>query len=446
MRRRSGFAAVSASLANPMYRNALALAANTGITSLLGFAYWVLAARYFSATVVGETSALLSTLLVLATIAELNLCNVLIRFLPNAGPRTATYVARAYVTGAVSALVVGGAALPFLRRLPLVEVLMQHGIAGVAWFLAAVVAWCLFALQDSAATGVRAAVWVPADNAFYGVTKLILLVALAGSAPHLGILISWTLPMAVTLVPMGLLLFLWLVPRHGAAPAPTVERVGVRDLAGFMSLDHITVLTTTALSALLPLIVTLRAGGEASAYFFVAWTIATALDVALFAVASSLLVEGARQQSRLPALVRAMVVRIVALAVPLVVLIVVAAPWILSLYGPAYAVRSTTLLRLVAVALLPRIVVVVWMTIHRVRRRVGRVLAVQLLLTAAVLGGSTIALGHHGIVAVGLINLAAQGVVAVVLLADTVRVLRRMTRAPVANEEEMSLQPLGGLT
>ena len=124
---------------------------------MLGFAYWIAAARFYSPAVVGESAALISALLLLASIAELNLYNTLIRFLPTAGSRSGSYVLRAYLAVIGAGLVVGVVARPLLDSLTLLDQLLDVG-----WrprmFLGAVILFTLFALQDGVAIGLRAAV------------------------------------------------------------------------------------------------------------------------------------------------------------------------------------------------------------------------------------------------------------------------------------------------
>ena len=87
------------------------------------------------------------------------------------------------------------------------------------WFVVSTAAWSVFSLQDSALTGLRASVWIPLENAVYGVVKLGLLVVVAQTSLSDGVFTSWTLPVLALLVPVNLLLFRRLVPRHAASTA-----------------------------------------------------------------------------------------------------------------------------------------------------------------------------------------------------------------------------------
>ena len=82
-------------LRTPLYRDALALLLNSGVTSLIGVAYWTLAARLTTAEVVGLNAALISAMVALASLSHLGLEGGLSGFLPRAGAATAALVKRA---------------------------------------------------------------------------------------------------------------------------------------------------------------------------------------------------------------------------------------------------------------------------------------------------------------------------------------------------------------
>src|SRR4051812_14626594 len=259
----------------------------------------------------------------------------------------------------------------------------------------------LFGLADAALLGLVAKVW-----------------------PRFGIFASWVIPMVLTILTMSLLIFGRLVPRQERDPAAPTEPVALADMRGFVTYDYLAVLAGTALSALVPIIVAAEAGNEANAYFYVAWVMRGAVDVALVGVATSLTVEGARTPEQLGGLAAALTRRVTIVAIPIVAVVTLGAPLILSIYGPEYAAHSSGLLRLLGLAIFPRIVVVLWVSVMRVRRTLGRVLAVEGAIAAGVVGLSAVLVGGYGIVAVGLVNLACQGIAAAILLPGFLRILR----------------------
>lgn len=415
-------------LHDPLHRSATALAANTLISSALGFLFWIVAARFYAPTVVGESAALISALLFLANIAELNLYNALIRFLPTAGKNSSSYALRAYLMVAASSVLVGLVALPLLRQYGVINSLFELGPAGAGCVLAIVFLWTMFAMKDSVAIGARAAIWVPAANAAFGVAKLLLLVAIAGSAPESGVFVSWLVAMIPALIAMNALAFWRLLPRHAMESAGRQELISPRAVLAFMTIDNLALIGATAANYLLPVMVAARAGSEANGYFFVAWSVASTLDVALVNVACSLTVEGARQQERIGELVGALIRRILLVTAPMIALALVLAPVFLSVYGKTYSERSTDLLRVAMLAVIPRVIIVVWMSMNRVRQRLGRIPVVQAFISIPVLTLSWLLLPMFGIIAVGVIHLAVQSTVAMILLPGIARAIRGRER------------------
>jgi hypothetical protein len=129
----------------PLYRNGYALVLSSIGTSGLGVIYWILAAHYYTTEAVGLNSAVLSAVMLLANLAQLNLVNALNRFIPGAGRATGRLIGSAYLISLMVALVasvvyVAGVslwspALAFLRR----------DLSLGLWFIV-VPAWCIFSL------------------------------------------------------------------------------------------------------------------------------------------------------------------------------------------------------------------------------------------------------------------------------------------------------------
>src|ERR1039457_1181882 len=86
--------------------NASSLVAATGITSVLGFAYWAVAARLFSQQAVGYGSAAVSAMTLLGTIGMFGLGTVLIGELPRRR-RRAGLVSAALLASGLGSMVLG---------------------------------------------------------------------------------------------------------------------------------------------------------------------------------------------------------------------------------------------------------------------------------------------------------------------------------------------------
>ncbi len=407
---------------DPLFRNAYALLANALGTSLLGFLYWVLAARFYSPGLVGASSALIAALLLASTVAQLNLGGALARFLPRAGGESRRLVLSAYLVSGTLAILIALAAMPSLDRMA--GDVGLKGSASHLWLGAAVAIWSIFALQDFTLTGLRKSLWVPAENAAFGALKIALLVVFASTAPSLGILASWTIPMALMLLPVNFFIFGKLLPRRTKNAFHT-PRLRPKEVASFVALDYLGSLFSLASTQMLPVLIAARIGSEANGYFYIAWVVMTTLDFALLGVTSSLTVEGAHEEKRLPELVSALASRMVIAGGLLVVGLFIGAPAILSIFGPEYAEQSSGLLRLLAVGLLPRGVNALWISVARVQNRVPQIVAIQGAVSLMILGLSALLVPHFSILGVGIAYLIGQTAIALSLLPGLLRLIAR---------------------
>lgn len=410
-------------LASPLLRNAYALVANTGVTALLGLGYWVVAARLYPAEVVGFGSAVVSAMLLLSGVAQLNLMGALNRFLPVAGDAAARLVGWSYAVSAVAALGVSSGAVVAVHRWAPALSPWRAGLWPTLWFVIAVAGWSIFVLQDAALSGLRRSVWIPVENALFGATKLAMLVLLAGTGAAHAVFASWTIPVAVSLLPVNALIFGRLLPRHRQGrPTSRSPHPGV--VARFVAGDYVGSLSALALTTLMPLVVTTLLGPETNAAFYAAWVIAVTIDLLASNVATSLTVEGAVDEGRLAEYLRTTARRLAVLLAPVVLGLAVAAPVVLSLFGSAYAERATTLLRVLALAAVPKAVIALGLGALRVQERVGEIAAVQLARTGLSLGTATALVPTLGLTGAGVGVLLGQGVVAAMLVPRLVDSLR----------------------
>ncbi|NUR41345.1 MAG: lipopolysaccharide biosynthesis protein, partial [Streptomyces sp.] len=220
-----------------LFRNAYALMLNTGISAVLGLGFWLAAARYYSESAVGQGSAAIAAMKFLAGLTAVTLTGALARFIPVSGRATGRLIFRTY---AGSSVLVALAAGVFLLTLdawgPSYRFL--HGTVNGLGFIAAVVAWNLLTLQDGVLTGLRSAIWVPFGNTVFSAVKLGLLVAFAVAIPTAGVFVSWVAAIAVSVVPLGWLVFRRLVPRHVKATEDHARPPTLREVGRFLAGDY----------------------------------------------------------------------------------------------------------------------------------------------------------------------------------------------------------------
>lgn len=362
----------TAVLADPLIRSAYSLAASSVLTSSLGMAFWILAARIYPSDDVGSASALIAAMVTLSALAQLNMSMALLRFMPGR-PQAARFLIGAYLASGLAAVLVGTA---FVFIAPQTSddfaFLTSDPLAGIG-FVVAVVLWGIFALQDAALTAMRRAPWVLVENGVFGVLKLVALPLLFLVGSSKGPFIAWVLPMCMLLVPVNWLLFRRILVGERPALEAGVEPFGRRRLVRFLALDYsATVFIQTSLTVL-PLLVVAILGSRANAHFYIPFTIAMALDGMFWSMSASLVAEGALSPGRTSALVRLLVRRVALFVVPLVAVLIIAAPLVMAPFGAEYVRESTTVLRLVLAASLFRAMILLAAAIWRLEGRAGRI-------------------------------------------------------------------------
>src|SRR5437764_12178959 len=88
---------------DPQHRDGLALVLSSGISSVVGLLYWVVAARLFLPEEVGVNTTLISTMTLLGITSQLNLGSALLRFVPVAGRAAGALVAARHAVGVLTA-------------------------------------------------------------------------------------------------------------------------------------------------------------------------------------------------------------------------------------------------------------------------------------------------------------------------------------------------------
>jgi O-antigen/teichoic acid export membrane protein len=410
-------------LRTPLFRNGYALLLSSGLSSGLGFFFWAIAARLYTTEQFGLNSAMVSAIMFLSGISQLSLQGMLIRYLPVVGRSTRRLIGYTYLV-----VIVGGtlAGLIGLR-------VWAPAFGGatftpwvMVWFVASVSVLSIFAMQDAVLAGLRQPMWVPLENATYSVIKIALLIALATALPQQGIFVSWTICLLLLIPPINYLIFSRLVPRHVQATQHLAEPVSIRQVIRYIAGNYTASILNIAASALLPVIIVQVAGAEANAHFYPNWTILTSLQLVAFNMTTSLTVEASLEKENLLNYSRRILLQVMRLLVPAVLVIVVAAPFILQIYGKAYSEEGTNLLRLLALSTIPNVVTVIYMGMARVRHWIKGLVLVNAATAFLGLGTSYLLLQVYGITGVGIGWLISQTAVAAgVILMQFIPLMRK---------------------
>lgn len=405
-----------------LVRNAVALMISSGGTAVLGVVFWGIAAHLATTTVVGRTSAEIAAMMLLANIAQLSFGTLFERFLPIAGTETRRFVARAYALCVVVALIVS-------------TVYVMTGLSngflppGVHWrvlFVVVVLFWTIFVLQDSALVGLRASRWVPVENIFFAVVKLVLLSALIDVSASQGIFLAWSTPVVLMVIVVNVYLFKWLIPTHEVRVAPSERLPSLREISQLALAQYSTFLLAMFTPTIVALIVLDRLGAIANAHYYLPALIASGLSMFLWNIATSFIVEASSEPTSMHRHAITTMWTGITVITPCVIIGVAFAPQLLRIFGVTYALHGTTLLRMLLLSLPGSAVTIFYTSFAWLDKRVWWLAIRQLIIMLVYFALVLTLIGHFALLAVGIASLVTSGIQGLVFLPVLIKRIRRI--------------------
>jgi O-antigen/teichoic acid export membrane protein len=434
--------ALKRDLRNPLYRNGYALMANTAVTSLLGVIYWILADHLYAKAVVGRASAQVAAMMLISALTQLNFTSVLVRFLARAGSQTARLIGTSYGV-AVTFSALAGTLVVLISHFATSSQSALHMSFGFGvWFVVSTSIWSIFNLQDGAMTGLRRTIWVPVENGSFNVAKIILLFAFKPTFGINGIFVSTSLPVILACIPVNYAMFFRFVPRHVRENGDKEQRIDRTEITKYIAGDYVSTLFGQAMTTFMPVLVAGVLGNTANAYFFNAQTMGMALDLIAFNLAQSLTVEVSADEERVRHLTLDASKRVAVLVLPLAVVLFIAAPLVLRLFGAQFSQHATWLLRLMVISSLPKAVIAIHIAMARVYRKTHRNGVTAAIQATLLIGGSVLLMKQIGIDGVGYAAIGSQVIVALLVLPWMVKMLQHQGRHYRDEQNENSSSPL----
>jgi O-antigen/teichoic acid export membrane protein len=397
----------------PLVTAAYSLMLTTVVNAILGVGFWIVAARLVSPASVGRDSALISALLALSTVGQLNLHNIIIRFLPRNVGHASKFVVKCYGVALAATLAAGAlfvvlaptmsAKFAFLGR--------DHTLAMI--FIGACALWTVFALQDSALTALRRTPWVLIENTVFGAVKLAVIPLVVVIGLRHVVFTAWVIPMALLVIPVNLLLFRRAISVHQSEyEGNPSSRAATRGIKAFIAMDYVASSAEVLAVNGLPVFAVALLGGRRTAYFYIPFLIVSSFDLLFENVATSLLVEGSFMEERLAELAKETIRKFGGLLAVAIGVVVVAAPLLLMPFGSAYASHGSTALRLFACASGFRGIVSFYGTVCRVRRGARGIMIANSIFAVLLFGFTALDGARWGVTGLALAWLVSAAVVA----------------------------------
>jgi len=410
----------------PLYRNSIYLIVNIGITSLLGFFFWLIVAKVYSDVEVGYSSAIVSALNLLAILSMVGLNSWVIRYLPHSEEsrniiNTAfTFSGCTAIAAAIVFLLgvnIWAPDLSFINR-NIVFILVFVGIAPLAAL--SLLSNCVFiASRDSLFTLVK--------DVGISLVKIVLALAFAANFHSFGIVSSWGIALAMG-VGLSVLLF---IPKLQPVYKPAIKvNIGfISKTWKYAGNSYISALFSGAPAQVFPLMVLALTTVQNNAHFYIAWMIANLLFAVPMAISQSLFAEMAHfpdHGSLKDNLFRSLKF-VYSLIIPLLILLLAISEWLLGAFGPGYVEDGLTLLRILALSSLFMSFTHVYYSMLLARDRLKELLIFRVIGSIVVLSLGFIIIPVTGIVGIGYVWVGVHAILALAALVRLVLWLRELS-------------------
>lgn len=387
-----------------LYRNSIFLMANTAALAGFGFIFWVIAAHYYTTSEVGIAATLMSTSTLIMTLSLFGFDNSFIHFLPKSkkfneqiDTGLSISIIISLFASAIYLLVVrhmGISNLGFIDKTP----------AWIASFTAFMVINTLNNLTNCPFIAKRITHYILLINIGFGILRLLLLVLLARLGAN-GMLISHALATTIALA----LTFIMMQKTMRYSFKFRIVKSEVKKMGLFAVGNYFSNVFFILPSTLLPMIILSALGAKNSAYYYVASTIITALNIISLATSQSLLSEGSREDGSIRTHFIKSIKIVASLLLPTLIIVMALGKLILSLFGEQYSSGAYPLLLVLALACIPRAMNALLGTLARVKHLIRTLTWIYIIYSAVIICGSYWGFKHSvGLISVGWSTLVAE--------------------------------------
>ena len=376
---------------NHLVKNSLYLMVNSGLQAGAGFIFWIISTHLFSVTSVGLATSLVSAAGVIAFAGLLGFNITMVRFLPGASNRNVL------ITSALSIVAVCTAGFSLLYLLvipfaaPRLALVTNRPILALGFILLTAIG-ALNLLTDSIFIGLRQARYnVLVDGGIGGITKIVACVVVAGAGAY-GLFFAATVGYAAAAIASLVLI----AADDHFRPSLRGAWKALQPLMRFSGANYIGNLLTLLPTFIVPLVVLDRIGVHSTAYYYIAFQVASLLYAAVFAVEQTFLSEGSHEDVELRPIMRRSWRLLAAFCVPVSLFMAVCGHWFLLLFGPDYSAKGTVALVVLAASALPLGALNWLLTVLRLTRQLGAIVTANSVFAGLTCGLAWI-LAPHGL-------------------------------------------------
>lgn len=371
---------------NPLYVNSFYIMLTLAASSVIGFVFWIIAAKSYSPASVGISTALISSLTLISMISMLGFDQSIIRFFPDRD-KGKIFSTAAIITILATTIFCVIYIVGIDLWAPSLSLIKNNALLFYIFLMANV----LTVLAGNAFLALRKAKYYFLQNLITG-ARLILLFpfVIFGS---LGIFSSYGASFVIAFIFSMLILFML-----GIKPKK-FDKTFLKDSFHFSMGNYTFGILTAVPSQILAIIILNVLGAEQTAYYYIAFTIASILFIIPFAFSTSLFVEGSHGEPLRKNILRS-IKSIFSLLIPLALILYFLGSFILNLIGTNY-INALGIFNLMIVSSIFMVPYHIFISIKKVQKDMKSLIFIGALLTTLAIGLSYVLMLIYGLMGVG---------------------------------------------
>lgn len=392
-----------------LYRNSTFLLASNFVVAGLGFVFWALNTRIYSAEQVGLASTLISTTTLLTVFSLLGLNISLVRYLPSS-KRKNDKINSSFTIITIASIFVSIIFLVGLKIFSPKLIFIRENLIFSLLFTAFVVFSSLSETIKNIFRAYRSSEYILIKNTIFQSLKLVLVFLFVNMAAF-GIFSSFMVSLAISF----LISLIILTKRFDYKFQITIKSDVIKKMFSFSFANYVSEFFERSQRLVLPLMITNVIGAKWAAYFFMAMAVAQFLFMIPEAISGSFFAEASSDETRLNYFIKKTLKAFLLILIPAILITFFFGKHILLFFGKAYSEEGFRLLQIFSISALFVSANSVLGNIAKVKYKMKELVLVNIFGATIILGLSYILL-QKSLLGVGWAWLIGQGLMTLAYL------------------------------
>ena len=359
---------------DPLLKNSIYLIVANIFGNALGFFFWIIAARYYTSSDVGVTSAMFSSLSLVSMVSSIGLPRAMIFYLPR-DKNANKIINSCLLTGIISSIIFSFIFVSGLRIWAPDLMLTLNNLYNILIFTVVTVAISISGLIGAVFTAGRRSSFQMIKETIYHSIKMFPLILFVGFGA-IGILISIGIGLIVSMA-VG---FFLLSKTWKYSPRFTLDPI-IKKMASFSAGNYIADIFYNLPKLILPIMILNMISANSAGYFYIAIMVASLLYGVSQSVSSSLLVESSDKKKFENNVNKSMKFSLIA-TIPGLLLLMIFGKLILGIFNSDYAENATMTMIILSGASIPISLINIFNTVRNAQNRVMSTVKINLLVAS----------------------------------------------------------------